>query len=443
MLQLSWRYRDPGRLVAERLGIDLPRESIYTVMGGNLVQRLVNETGRDIVAGRNDLVLLTGGEAWRSRTDARKRGTALTWTHQGDDVEPARTYGSDESLVSPHEMERGIVLPVQVYPMLENALRAADGISRTEHLARIGALYARASEVAATNPHAWIRDTFTADELVSPTPDNRMIGYPYTKRLNSNNMVDQGAALIMCSVERAEQLGIPRDRWVFLHAGTDADDHWFISERDELYTSPAMRTAGRRVLELADVAVDDLAHVDLYSCFPSAVQIAGREIGLGSGVGSDRVLTVTGGMSFAGGPWNNYVMHSIATTVERLREDEGGTALVSGNGGYLTEHSFGVLSTAPPPDGTYRWASTQAEVDALPRREVDTEPSGEATIETYTVMHDRDGAPERALVAVRTPEQRRGWVTTDDADTMRALLEVDEPVGLEVKVRSGSELDLA
>ena len=302
--QLSWRYRDPGALVAERLGVESPKESLYTVMGGNLVQRLVNETGRQIVAGRNDLVLLTGAEAWRTRTQVKRAGAdSLDWTHQGDDVTPAEVYGSEQQMVSPHEIERGLVVPVQYYPLVDNALAAADGLTRAEHLDRIGSLYARASEVAAANPHAWIRDTFTAEELVKATPDNRMIGYPYTKRLNSNNMVDQGAALIMCSVERAEQLGVPREQWVFLHAGTDADDHWFFSTRDELHRSPAMRTAGRTVLDLAGVGHDDLTHIDLYSCFPSAVLISAREIGLGSGVGTDPVLTVTGGMSFAGGPW--------------------------------------------------------------------------------------------------------------------------------------------
>jgi acetyl-CoA C-acetyltransferase len=366
LMQLSWRYRDPGALVAERLGVDDP-ESIYTVMGGNYVQTVVNRTATDIVEGRNDLVLVTGGESWRSRTDARKAGADLGWTVQDESVPAAEPFSPDRELMGPGEVARGIFMPVQLYPMFENALRAHDGLTLEEQRARTAGLWSRFSEVAATNPNAWIQRAYTADEIATVTPDNRMIGFPYTKLENSNNMVEQGAGLIICSVERAEALGIDRDRWVFLHSGADASDHWFVSNRDDLHSSPAIRTAGGAALELAGVGVDDLAHVDLYSCFPSAVQIAARELGLGS----DRQLTVTGGMSFAGGPWNNYTMHGIATMSDILRGDPGTTGLCTGNGGYLTKHAFGVYSSEPPAAGVFRWRSTQDEVDALPSRELD------------------------------------------------------------------------
>lgn len=420
IMLLSWRYSNPGLLVGERLGAD-PRESIYTVMGGNYVQTLVNRTALDILEGRNDLVLLTGAEAWRSRSDARKADAAPDWTVQGDDVAPATVFGEDKDLMGPGEIARGIFMPVQLYPMFDNALRAADGLTIDEHRARISGLWSRFSEVAAGNPYAWSREVYTPEQLATATPDNRMVGFPYTKRLNSNNNVEQGAGLIMCSVERARALGIAEDRWVFLHAGADASDHWFVSNRDDLHSSPAIRTAGAAALELAGIGVDDLAHVDLYSCFPSAVQVAARELGLGL----DRPLTVTGGMSFAGGPWNNYTMHGIATMAGVLRDDPGAIGLCTANGGYLTKHAFGVYATQPPAAGAYRWTSTQDQVDASPSRELDPEPSGTVEIESYTVMHGRDGAPEQGLAAVRTPEGRRAWGVTTDAATMQAMTEVE------------------
>jgi len=423
LMLLSWRYRNPGALVAERLGLDDP-ESIYTVMGGNYVQTLVNRTALDILEGRNDLVLLTGAESWRSRTDARKTNADLGWTVEDDSVPDAIAFSPDRDLMGPGEVARGIFLPVQVYPMFENALRAADGIGLDEQRDRTAQLWSRFSEVAAANPNAWIQRVYTATEIATVTPDNRMIGFPYTKLENSNNMVEQGAGLIICSVERAEALGIDRDRWVFLHAGADASDHWFISNRDDLHSSPAIRTAGRAALDLAGTAAADLAHVDLYSCFPSAVQVAARELGLGI----DRQLTVTGGMSFAGGPWNNYAMHGVATMSDVLRADPGTTGLCTANGGYLTKHAFGVYSTEPPASGAYRWRSTQDEVDALPSRELDAEPAGDVEIETYTVMHDRAGEPETGYAAVRMPDGRRGWGTTTDPDLMKAMT-TDEFVG--------------
>lgn len=423
IMLLSWRYPNPGLLVGQRLGAD-PRESVCTVMGGNYVQTLVNRTALDILEGRNDLVLLTGAEAWRSRSDARRADSGITWTVQPDDTPPATVFGEDKDLMGPGELARNIFMPVQLYPMFDNALRAADGISIDEHRQRIATLWSRFSEVASTNPYAWSQEVFTPEQLATATPDNRMVGFPYTKRLNSNNNVEQGAGLILCSVERARALGIAEDRWVFLHSGADASDHWFVSNRDDLHSSPAIRTAGRAALDLAGVGADDLAHVDLYSCFPSAVQVAARELGLGI----DRQLTVTGGMSFAGGPWNNYTMHGIATMAGVLRDDAGSVGLCTANGGYLTKHAFGVYSTAPPAGGSFRWTSTQDEVDASPSRELDPEPEGAVEIESYTVMHGRDGEPEQGLAALRTPAGRRAWGVTTDPTTMTTMTR-DEVIG--------------
>jgi len=203
-----------------------------------------------------------------------------------------------------------------------------------------------------------------AEEIWQPGPDNRMISWPYTKLMNSNNMVDQGAALILTSVGKAEALQIPKERWVFPYAGTDAHDTYLIGERASFSGSPAIRIAGRRALELTGLGIDDIDTVDVYSCFPSAVQVAARELGLGLD-DATRPLTVTGGLTFAGGPWNNYVSHSIATMAEQLVANPGQVGLITANGGYLTKHSFGVYSTQPPAH-EFRWEDVQSEVDAEP-----------------------------------------------------------------------------
>jgi acetyl-CoA C-acetyltransferase len=432
---LSWPYRDPGALVGQRIGAS-PRHTAVTVMGGNYPQTLVNGAANDIAAGRAEVVVVCGAEAWRSRSAARKTGDTPAWTSQGDDVQPSEIYGrNDQDLTAPAEMARGIFMPVQVYPMFDVALRAHLGLGIDEHRQRIATLWSRFSEVASANPNAWIQERFTPDEVATATPQNRMVGFPYTKLMNSNNNVEQGAALVLCSVAAARAAGVPTDRWVFIHAGADAHDHWFVSERANLYSSPAIRTAGRRALELAGVAVADVAHVDLYSCFPSAVQIAAAELGLDL----DRQLTVTGGMSFAGGPWNNYVTHSIATMADVLRNDPGSVGLVSANGGYITKHSFGVYSTSPPAGG-YRWENCQAAVDALPRRAAVTDHLGEATLESCTVMHGREGA-ELALAALLTPAGERTWARSEDAAVMATLME-REWVGESVHVEDGGTLKL-
>jgi acetyl-CoA C-acetyltransferase len=416
---LSWRYRDPGRLVAQRVGAD-PRATTVTGMGGNSPQSLVNLTCLAILAGDADLVLLGGAEAWRTRMGARSAGVELGWTVEGDDVPGATKSTAEVPMSSPGEQARGVVMPVQVYPMFEQAHRIRIGRGLDEHLVAVSELWSRFSEVAATNPHAWIQQAYSPEEIRTPTAANRMIGFPYTKRMNSNNAVEQGAAVILCSAERAEALDVPRDRWVFPHSGTDVHDHYHVTERDDLGSSPAIRLGGRGALALAGVGVDDLAHVDLYSCFPSAVQIAAHELGLGT----DRALTVTGGLSFAGGPWNNYVMHSIATMAGRLREDPGAVGLVTANGGLITKHAFGVYSTDPPAAG-FRHAEPQAEIDVLPRRVLDETPDGEVAIETWTAMHDRDGNPETGIVVGLLDDGRRALGTTTDADALKVLVTED------------------
>ncbi|QXC63173.1 acetyl-CoA acetyltransferase [Aquihabitans sp. G128] len=419
---LSWRYRDPAALVAAELGIS-PRRTIETDDGGNYPQTLLNRACLEIQAGTADTVLIGGAEAWRTRSASRKAGTELAWTQQGDDVAPTAVVANAEPLAHPGEWARKVMMPIEIYPLFENALRAREGWTIDEHRDRLARLWAGFSEVAATNPHAWIQQAFSPAEVREATPRNRMVGFPYTKLMNANNAVEQAACFVVCSVERARELAIPTDRWVFPWAGTDAHEHWFVSNRQDLAEAPAIRLAGRKALELAGVGVEDLGPVDVYSCFPSAVQIAAKELGLGT----DRPLTVTGGLSFAGGPWNNYVSHSIATMVERLRAEAGAVGLVTANGGFLTKHAFGVYSTTPPPT-PYRHADLQPEVDALPSRELAEVVDEPATVETAVVVHGRDSQPERAIVATLLADGRRAWGGTTDPAAMAAFL-ADETHG--------------
>lgn len=435
---LSWRYRDPGLLLGQRIGA---AEAVteYTGIGGNTPQSLVNQTCLDIQQGGTDLVLLAGGETWRTRMRLRASGIRPDWTRQDESVPVPVGAGSDVPMSGPAEDRIGLVRPSFVYPMFEEALRIADGASIEDRQRRIGELWAQFAAVAAANPNAWVRENPTAAQISRPGPDNRMISWPYPKLMNSNNMVDQAAAVVLCSAEKADSLRIPRDRWVFPHAGTDSHDTYSIIERDELHRSPAIRIAGVRALELARVGLDDIDHVDVYSCFPSAVQVAARELGLAVGDPA-RPLTVTGGLTFAGGPWNNYVMHSIATMADRLRENPGSLGLITANGGYLTKHSFGVYGTTPP-SGGFLWADVQDAVDREPTRTALTQWDGVGTVEAWTVPHDREGNPEKAFLAVRTPDDCRTLAVITDADEAAAAV-VGDIAGSKVVVHADGSANL-
>jgi acetyl-CoA C-acetyltransferase len=223
-------------------------------------------------------------------------------------------------------------------------------------------------------------------------------------------------------VAAAGAAGVPEDRWVFPLSGADAHDHWLLSERADLRSSPAIAIAGGHALELAGAGIDDVAHIDLYSCFPCAVQMGAAALGLP--LDGSRELTVTGGLTFAGGPGNNYVTHSIATMAGRLRADPGALGLVTGLGWYATKHAVGVWSTDPPAAG-FRHARPQATVDALARRTPAPGYEGAATVETYTVVHDREGRPALGILALLTPDGRRTWATITDGDDMSGLMQVE------------------
>jgi acetyl-CoA C-acetyltransferase len=239
-------------------------ESRYTGIGGNVPQSLVNQACLDIQQGNVDTVLIAGAECWRTRTKVRAGGGKLDWTKQ-DDSEPV-PHGADDQFVlaGPVELKIHLDRPAYVYPMFEQALRIAAGETSHGHRRRIGELWAAFNAVAQHNPHAWNRDPVSAEEIWQPGPSNRMISWPYTKLMNSNNMVDQGAALILTSAEKATHLQIPTDRWVFPYAGTDAQDTYLIGEREEFDRSPAIRIAGTRALELAGIGIDGVDLVDVY-----------------------------------------------------------------------------------------------------------------------------------------------------------------------------------
>jgi acetyl-CoA C-acetyltransferase len=437
---LSWNYVNPALALGERLAAH-PQETVHTSTGGNSPQLLVNATARAIARRELDVALIAGAEAMATRQRARRGPDKvwLEWPVQDPATPSPVQLGDERPGTNEAEMARSLALPTQIYPVFENAIRAAAGRSFAEHQRVVAGLWSRFSAVAAANEHAWSRQALTAGEIAGVTHENRYIGFPYTKLMNANLYVDQAAALIMCSAGAARDAGIPKERWVFPWAGAEAHDHWWVSERADLHTSPAIATAGRAALAHAGVEIDDVHHVDLYSCFPSAVQVGAEALGLRLD-DPDRPLTVTGGLSFAGGPGNNYPTHAIATMVERLRAEPGAVGLVTALGWYITKHSIGVYGTTPPPS-PFAVLRPQDEVDALPRRPWVEEHEGPVTIESFTVMHDRDGAATLGIVACLTPDGRRAWGNVR-APAEAAAMTDDDPVGRKATLRADGTLDL-
>jgi len=428
---VSWLVGDPGALLAGRLSAR-PAETVRTGLGGSSPQALVNDLAGRIAAGSLDVALIAGAEALSTLMGYVKAGETPPWTTQDDGATATRVLARDDpNGSSPAEEAAGLIAPIFFYPLLEHALRRAARRSRADHLHHVAELWSRFARVAAENPYAWSAQARATGEIATPSGSNRRVSDPYTKLLNANITVDMAAGLVLCSVAAAEAAGVPRERWVFVHAGAQAHDHWHVSERDELHRSPAIEACGVAALGHAGVTVDDVAHIDLYSCFPSAVQIGARALGIDL---AERTPTLTGGLTFAGGPGNNYATHAIAALVGRLREDPDAYGLTTALGWYVTKHALGVYSGRPP-ERAFASFDVQVEVDRLPRRQVAESYQGPAVVESYTALYERDGSPGMGIVAARLGDGRRALAKSHDAGELAELLDGEDPLGRAVQLR--------
>ena len=420
----EWHYEDAAALLASRLGIT-PVDCAVSGLGGNSPQRLVTELASLIQAGERDVAILCGAEAAHTVALAQRAGATLPWRPDAPtelDVAASPRHPAETAL--------GLRSVREYFPLLDNAVRARTGAAIDEHTARIGRMWSNYSRIAAANPYAWSPRVREPDEITTVTDDNRMICFPYTKVMNAYARVDQAAAVILCSAATARDLGIPDARWVLPLAGADCEEG-FVSERADLGVSAGMRANTFALTDATGVGVDGVAHLDVYACFPAPPQLAAEALGVPVDDPS-RPLTCTGGLAFAGGPGNNYMTHAIANVVRTLCDDpdEEAHAITVGVGWYATTHSMGLYGKQPRPGG---FRAVRPSLEGVPRCAVADGYEGPGTIETYTVSHARDGASERAFLAVRTPDDARAWATSSDPDLMHAL-ETEELLGRPVTV---------
>jgi acetyl-CoA C-acetyltransferase len=416
------RYGNVAKSLATKLGAN-PANTCYGPTGGNTPQYLVNYTAEKIAQGDQEVVLIAGAECFGTMMRALGQGEILDW---GGDPEGTRIdIGNERIGVTDVESAHKLQYPVNCYPLFENALRGEAGRTIAEQQLYVGKLMSPFSKVAAQHPQAWFPIERSPEEIATETAQNRYVGYPYTKYMNAIMQVDQGAALVMMSVGKAQELGVPEDKWVYLHGCGDANDIWYLSERVNYHSSPAIRTMGRKAFDMAGWTVDEIEEIDLYSCFPSAVQIGRKELGIAED--DPRALTVTGGLPYFGGAGNNYVTHSIATLMDRLRAKPGSKGMCTSNGWYVTKHGIGLYSTTPKEGKWEREnpANYQVEIDNEAHPEVEEKPQGAAKIETYAVMHGRNG-PEFGLVMGRLDENNKRFVAhaTNQADIL-SLKDID------------------
>lgn len=431
--------RNVPEALCKSLGIS-PSEQFYTHTGGNTPQMLVNRFAEKIAQQEASAVLLVGAEALHTMISRLKKGLSLDdWIDNSGDA--PQMLGDARAAATDHEMTYGMQTPATTYALFENALRAKYGLSVEQHRKKLGELYQRFNAVAAKNPLSWFPTQRSAEEIANVSDNNRYVGFPYTKFLNSIIQVNMGAAIILTSVAKAREMGVDESRRVFLHGCADANDIWNMTDRVNYHSSPAVRTLGKKAFAMAGKTVEDMDYFDIYSCFPSAVQIACDELGIAHD--DPRGLTVTGGLPYFGGPGNNYVMHSIATMMDVVRDHPGKFGLLNANGWFITKHSLGIYSTTPPESAWQRESPANYQQAILDEKHPDftEQPNGQATIETYTVLHSREGV-ERALVIGRLQDGTRFVAETpDDNQTLERMMAQDM-LGIAGTVVAGDEKNL-
>lgn len=433
--QISFPDPAPHERVAERLGHRPARlVKTFEASGDGPIQ-LINDAANLIGRGEIALAATVGGEALR--TAARRAQADIAAGR-----EPPKSAIADvaEAAAKPLARLHGLFTPIDVYPLYENAARAAWGQTLAEGQAESGAIGEGFSRVAADNPHAWIRKPVSAETIASATPDNRMVSFPYTKMMVANAGVNMGAAIIVASLAKARELGITEDRIVYVGAGAAAHEHEDFLLRDSYARAASLETTVVTALERNGLERGDIDHVELYSCFPIVPKLARRVLGWPL----DRPCSVYGGLTFGGGPIGNCMMHAAARMVARLREG-GEHGLIVANGGYATHSHSMVFSRKPVPAGTFpQDYDVQALADA--RRgetpELLQRYEGPGTIETYTIPFDRHGQPRHATIVGRTPAGARflARVPRTDAQAIGFLMGEDsQPVGAAGTVAMGAD----
>jgi len=425
-----WPDSNPAGVIARAIGAANATTVLASV--GVLQQTLIGEACDQIASGEAHTTLVAGADAGYRLLRAQIAGQQVSEQKNELQGEPDIRLAPKDELRHPVEKRAGMSMPVGLYAIMESAFRAKNGWSVAEHRDRLAQLSERFSHIASSNPHAWQRSAVDAAAIREATDRNPMQAFPYTRAHCSTWNVDQAGALLFCSAERATQLGIPRSRWIFPVASTESNHMVAVSARDDLATCPGAGVTGRAALEAGNLRAQDIDLVELYSCFPFAVEAYAQALGLPA----DRALTVTGGMAFAGGPYNNYLFQATCRAAELMRQGKGRTALISCVSGVLTKQGFGLWSVDPPPSGFIRADLSDAVASQVGVREVLDEFSGQARVAGYTVLHGRGQQP-RGVALVDTPQGQRAMSTTVNA-ALIARMQAQEFVGEHVQIEQNT-----
>jgi len=433
----SWSYEDAPEELSKILRLQ-PVHKVYLPDGGDSPQMLVNRAAKAITSGKSQAILITGGEASYSKYKAKKGKLDLNWPKLKT---PKYMEGKLWNGINEFANKYKLKYPPVTYAILETAVRAASGRSLKGHKNHMGKIFEDFSKIASNNAHTWTHCSYSAKEIISPTSKNRYITHPYTKLMCSNVFVDQSSALIMTSKEIAEKLKIDSKLWIYPMGGADFKNIFNITQRPKLNNSPAAKEGAILALEQAGLKLDDIDLFDIYSCFPSIVEIIKKEIGIKEN--DSRPLSITGGLPYFGGPWSNYSLHAIVSAVNLIRKNPLLKIMVIANGGYNTKQSFGIYGTEPPALLWGEQNNAEIQQSILEKRlpEPIEQANGNLTIDGYTITYDRTGVPKQGIVIGTLENNRRTIAFINAVPDILIKLEKQECVGQKFPVYYDISLD--
>ncbi|MFX0030214.1 MAG: hypothetical protein ACFE8B_13465 [Candidatus Hermodarchaeota archaeon] len=431
----SWSYEDAPEELGRRLNIS-PKEKIYLFNGGQGPQILANRAAKAIANGEHRCILITGGEAAYSIRKVFKEAPPDHWPEKKD---PAYINGERWQL-APNVSRYQLYYPTTAYAIFETALRASSGRSVEEHKLYMGKLFEKFSKIASKNPYSWTRKSYTAEEIITPSLENRLVVYPYTKRMCANNFVDQAGTILFTSEKIAESLNIDRKKWIYIMGGATFRNIDDLSRRPRLDQSPAAREGTRLALEQAGLNLKDIDKFDLYSCFPSIVEILMKELGIKED--DPRDLTLTGGLPFFGTPLSNYSLHAIINTVDAVQNNPSLKVMIIANGGYNTIQSIGIYGKEPP---SIQWGvRDDSETQNSILKEILPEPveqaNGKLTVEGYSILYERTGQLKRGVVVGSLENGNRAIAFVNKLELLKDL-ENQEFVGKQLLIKYDTTIE--
>ncbi len=426
---VSRHYNSPAKQLAQNLKAT-PKYIHVSQIGGNSPQMLINRAAGMIARNELDSVLIAGAETYVQRDINLKTVENALFKGVPKDYE-----GDDLKGSTPLENAHGIKHPMQGFPLFEIALWAASGLDFQTYIMKTGKMWSEFSKIAAANPNAWSRDIKTAEEIITLSKTNRPVAFPYTKYMNSFVVVDQGAAIILMSEEKAKKYSLKARQSVYFLGGGYAEDRQrFMIEKSDFTSSAPLKSAVKKALTRSCISLRDIDCFDLYSCFPSAVSIAKKMIGIQDN--DPRSLTLTGGLGFFGGPGNNYSLHSVATLAEKISTGERSNGLITALGWFMHKHAAGIYG-AQPLEGELQNYDIIDQKDSLVGDnpvKIRDQYNGKGVIETYTILYTRDHEPLMAVIYGRTPDNFRFIARTQNHPDIFNQLTKKNMVGQKVNI---------